>query len=295
MAPSTKPVDYSRFDKIADSDEEGEIEEWRLTEEELKAKREKKRDEMIQHELDGYKKQDEMLKRAETQPARVCAEGEYQPPVEPESWSSGRKQRKTKADKRAEREKLHEKLRVVEGILGLLAEDEELQSDLKRPAVVKALKHWTGEARLPPAEAQELFADDTPEFQFHLKPVLGKLSRLQGACKAAGLGVPIDALLAGRKTIWERPPPKPAPVPLTEEERREKARSDFERKIYKNMPAPEPFSWRKLFRQLGLQMAVMSLSVVVFKYFVADRIEAEMAERALEQAEGSRTSTLGGL
>ena len=60
-------------------------------------------------------------------------------------------------------------------------------------------------------------------------------------------------------------------------------------------PEPEPFSWRKLFRQLGLQMAVMSLSVVVFKYFVADRIEAEMAERALEQAEGSRDSTLGGL
>lgn len=69
-------TDYAKFDKLEDYEADSDEEEWRLTEAEKKAKREKKRDALIQHELDGYKAIDEKLKVAEKLPPRLAAPGE---------------------------------------------------------------------------------------------------------------------------------------------------------------------------------------------------------------------------
>ena len=69
-------TDYAKFDKLEDYEADSDEEEWRLTEAEKKAKREKKRDALIQHELDGYKAIDEKLKVAEKLPPRLAAAGE---------------------------------------------------------------------------------------------------------------------------------------------------------------------------------------------------------------------------
>ena len=66
-------TDYRKFDKIEDYEPDSDEDEWRLSEAEKKAKREKRRDELIQHELDGYKAIDEKLKVAEKLPPRVAA------------------------------------------------------------------------------------------------------------------------------------------------------------------------------------------------------------------------------
>ena len=64
-------TDYRKFDKIEDYEPDSDEDEWRLSEAEKKAKREKRRDELIQHELDGYKAIDEKLKVAEKLPPAV--------------------------------------------------------------------------------------------------------------------------------------------------------------------------------------------------------------------------------
>ena len=63
-AVMSRGFDYSKFDKIGDSDESSDDEDWRLTDEERKAKREKKRDELIEKELASHKAIEEKLKRA---------------------------------------------------------------------------------------------------------------------------------------------------------------------------------------------------------------------------------------
>ena len=120
-------TDYAKFDKLEDYEADSDEEEWRLTEAEKKAKREKKRDALIQHELDGYKAIDEKLKVAEKLPPRLAAAGErgsaasararvrardrdraaedesgggrprrYAPAEEATDWSEGRKHKVTK-------------------------------------------------------------------------------------------------------------------------------------------------------------------------------------------------------
>ena len=44
------------------------------------------------------------------------------------------------------------------------------------------------EVRLSKEDANALFEEDTIEFQQYLKPALTKLSRLQTACRRAGVG-----------------------------------------------------------------------------------------------------------
>ena len=58
----------------------------------------------------------------------------------------------------------------------------------------------------------------------------------QAACTAAGIGVPLDALLAGRRTIFEEGAGARSPEPpTTEAERRAKARQDFEDAVFKDL------------------------------------------------------------
>ena len=66
----SRGFDYSKFDKIGDSDESSDDEDWKLTDEERKAKRERKRDELIEKELASHKAIEEKLKRAEKLPPR---------------------------------------------------------------------------------------------------------------------------------------------------------------------------------------------------------------------------------
>ena len=85
----SKGFDYSKFDKIGDSDESSDDEDWKLTDAERKAKREKKRDELIEQELASHKAIEEKLKRAEKLPPRR-SDDDGPTPEAPAAWSDGR-------------------------------------------------------------------------------------------------------------------------------------------------------------------------------------------------------------
>ena len=178
----------------------------------------------------------------------------------------------TKREKEKQKEEIQDHITCIEAILGQLVDDDEFQRDLARPALVAAIKHWTNEKRLPMDEANALFSEESVEYRMYLKPALAKIMRLSTACKRAGIGVPIDAVLKRRKTIWERPPPpppKPEPTPeerkKLEKEARDKQYKKWEKKLFKDLPEPEPFSWKKLFKQCALQIAIMTLAMLYMK------------------------------
>jgi len=87
-------TNYSKFDKLEDYEPDSDEEDWKLSESEKKSKQEKKRDALIQHELDGYKLIDEKLAIAERLPPRLASAGEYTPIKEATNWSEGRKPKK---------------------------------------------------------------------------------------------------------------------------------------------------------------------------------------------------------
>lgn len=276
---------YAKWDKVEDYEPDEDEVDAALSEAELKAKREKERDELIQKELDSHKEIDEKLKRAEKLPKVEAAE--YVPPVpEATSWSSGRESAGPSA---AEKAAYKEKWATIEALLAQLAGDEDFQRDLKRPSFEKALRHWTNEARLPPDEAAKLFDEESFEFRQVIRPGLTKLSRLQAACRAAGIGVPIEALRKGRTTVYE-PPPKPP----TEEEKREiekkkrqKAREDFERAVMADLPERQPFSWKKLGRQLLIQILLMSGIMLYFHFVMRPDFEKKMEQERRQQTSTS--------
>lgn len=274
---STLDEKYSKWEHVEEYEMSEDEMDAMLSESELKAKREKKRDELIQKELDGYKEIDEKLKRAEKLPKRVA--DDYEEPKGPTSWSSGRESKKIEA-------KNEDAWRAVEALLSSLASDEDFQRDMKRPSFDKALRHWTNEKRLPPDEAHQLFDEDSFEFRQFIKPGLAKLSRLQAACRAAGIGVPVDALREGRGTVFKKKPPS-QPKPLTEEEkkaiekeRERKARKDFEDRIMADLPPREPFSWKKFARQLALQVVLLGCAMIYFHFYMKPDIEKKIAQAA---------------
>ena len=262
---------YAKFDELDEYEPEEGEDDWKLSDAEIKAKKEKKRDELIQKELDAYKEIDEKLKRAEKLPP---LKGEEEKKKDVGSWSEGRERQKkglTEAQK--------DKFRVVEHVLTQLAADDEFQNDLKRPALQKAIKHWTNEARLSKDECDDLFDEDSFEFQQFLKPALAKISRLEAASKAAGIGVPIDAVRARRTTIFEVKNPKKEPEKqLTEAEQREKVRKEFEDRIMADIPPPQPFSWKRLIRQLLFQMAFMGCTLIYFHFVMKPKLADQVAE-----------------
>ena len=263
----SRGFDYSKFDKIGDSDESSDDEDWKLTDAERKAKRERKRDELIEKELASHKAIEEKLKRAEQLPPRR-SDDEGPTPEAPAAWSDGRSRTEN-----GDRAKLRERVAAVDGVLGQLADDADFQSDLKRPTVQKAINHWTNRARLKGPEAQELFGDASPEAP-RLRSVLAKISRLSAACKAAGMPVPIDRVLAGRRVAFDPPAPKSKEAPALDEYG------------LPPLPPPTPFSWRRFLRQLAVQMSCLLVSLVVVKTWIEPRLLRQLDERmAAERAE----------
>lgn len=279
-------TDYSKFDKLDDYEPDSDEDEWRLTEAEKKAKREKKRDAMIQHELDGYKEIDAKLEKAEKLPPRMAAPGEYEPAAEATDWSEGRKTKVKKKDKEKAKEVIQDQITCIEAVLGQLCDDDDFQRDLERPSLVKAIRHWTNENRLPRDEANALFSEECLEYRTYLKPALAKIMRLSAACKQAGIGVPIDAVFKRRRTIWERPPPPPpAPEPTAaekkklEQEARDKQYKKWEKKMFKDLPPPAPFSWKKLAKQCATQLVIMCAAMVYMKFYMQPKLEADLAKQ----------------
>ena len=64
------------------------------------------------------------------------------------SWSAERQS--SRENEEAMNRKKRETLQNVNSVLRMLANDEDFHDDLKQPLVKIAIKHWTGEARLPP-------------------------------------------------------------------------------------------------------------------------------------------------
>lgn len=248
-------TDYSKFDKLEDYEPDEDEEDWKLTEAELKAKREKKRDELIQKELDSYKKMDELLEKAAKQPRK---EAKDYKPLKPLAWSEGR-----------ETHKVERSLEEVDAMLAHLAKDDEFQKDLWRPSFQKALKHWTQQERLPTDDPLW----ESYEFRQYVQPGFEKITRLQGACRRAGIGVPLDALLAKRSTVFLTQQEKDQ----IEKERKKKARDDFEKRMMDSLPPPEPFSWKKFGRQIAIQMVVMVAAMLYFRYFISPQLEEDLA------------------
>jgi len=79
--------------------------------------------------------------------------------------------------------------RVLE-VAAHLLEDAGFVDDLRHPAVLAALDHWTGRRRVAAEEAERRFAED-----YRVASVFGKIRNLQEACARAGVGVPLDALV----------------------------------------------------------------------------------------------------
>ncbi|GBG24224.1 Hypothetical Protein FCC1311_004422 [Hondaea fermentalgiana] len=80
----------------------------------------------------------------------------------------------------------------VKGVLEALQKDKNLQEDLRDKDVLAAIDHWTGRNRLSTEEASRRFEENG-----RVRQVMSKLQRLQAESQAAGIGVPIMALLAG--------------------------------------------------------------------------------------------------
>lgn len=88
-----------------------------------------------------------------------------------------------------------QKLRVLNGILKHLAENNDLHERLADPLAEKALKHWTGINRLPPDESQKFMESGNINFIFE------RVRLLQGTCKACGMGFPLDHFLSRKKVL----------------------------------------------------------------------------------------------
>ena len=84
----------------------------------------------------------------------------------------------------------------VEDALRALKRDDLFQMDLKDPAVLCAINHWTGRKRLPAEQANRLMSDN-----YRIRAVLERIRRLQSVCREAGIGVPIDRVLKGQETL----------------------------------------------------------------------------------------------
>lgn len=252
----SRGFNYSKFDTIgASDDDDSDEEDWRLTDAERKAKKEKRRDALIEEELASHKAIEEKLKRAEKLPPRIEPTATAAPA--PTAWSEGRAGRAV-----ADAGKLRERFAAIDGVLGQLADDAEFQVDLQRPTVRKAIEHWTNRARLPPPEAQELFGEASPEAP-RLRHVLAKISRISTACKAAGVPVPIDRVLTGRRTAFD--PPKKGPA--------------LDEYGLPPLPPPTPFSWRSFLRQLAVQLSCLVCSLIVVKVWLEPHLLKQQLER----------------
>lgn len=84
---------------------------------------------------------------------------------------------------------------AINGILSQYSKDSDLQDDLKNTEVQNAIKHWTGEKRLPAEEAMRF------EDNYRIMAVMRKVQRLQQACKLIGLGTPLDHITQKKDSL----------------------------------------------------------------------------------------------
>lgn len=108
------------------------------------------------------------------------------------SWSD-----RTKEGGGPSMERVKEMLKTVNGTLAHLAADNNLHDDLRDPQVQVAMKHWTGEKRLPPNSEEVLRFQDN----YRVMSVLGKIQSLQAACKALGMAVPLDHVVQRKSEL----------------------------------------------------------------------------------------------
>lgn len=102
------------------------------------------------------------------------------------SWSENRSSEKRKVDPAV----VAEGIKQVNIVLTRLAQDEDFQSDLAKPIVQRALKHWTNQQRLSPEEAQTL--QDNRDVVY----VFQRFQMISAVCKQADLPVPLDLILS---------------------------------------------------------------------------------------------------
>jgi hypothetical protein len=108
------------------------------------------------------------------------------------SWSDGRE---AGINQSQLKQRKKDALTAINGVLAMLASDEDLHEDLQLPIVKVAMQHWTGTKRLPPEQAAKLTEN------MRVISVLQKFQRLTAVCQAGGIAVPLDHLLARRPVL----------------------------------------------------------------------------------------------
>ncbi|CAL1143496.1 unnamed protein product [Cladocopium goreaui] len=86
-------------------------------------------------------------------------------------------------------------LSQVAKALKSLKENDQFHGALEQPPVFKAVRHWAGIERLKPEECEEWQSNSQLMF------VLAELRRLEHYCRAAGMKVPLEQVLAGKDEL----------------------------------------------------------------------------------------------
>jgi len=143
-------------------------------------------------------------------------------------------------------------------LLKVLKEDDGFHADLKRPEVLKAVKHWTGEERLP-VEGCEDFESDP-----RIMNVFSKLRNLGHACKLVGTKLPLFLVLEGRDDFL---------IPGMQEEKQEEQTGDDTEEL-EEIPH-EPYPWK---RSLAYQLVGLLVALLMSKWHSAQFAEQMMKE-----------------
>eukprot|EP00930_Biecheleria_cincta_P000304 TRINITY_DN10065_c0_g1_i2.p1 TRINITY_DN10065_c0_g1~~TRINITY_DN10065_c0_g1_i2.p1 ORF type:complete len:189 (+),score=50.21 TRINITY_DN10065_c0_g1_i2:35-601(+) len=146
-------------------------------------------------------------------------------------------------------------LQEVAQVLVALQRHDSFQNALQDPAVVKAVKHWTGEQRLPPEECEDWRSNPA------IMMVLSEFRRLEHHCRAAGLKVPLATVLSGsdelsladgrKLSAGKLLAPRPEPTAVDDGQQLE------------DLPPIDPRAWR---RQLIWQLITLLIVLVMTQF-----------------------------
>mmetsp|Transcript_73221 Transcript_73221/g.161652 ORF Transcript_73221/g.161652 Transcript_73221/m.161652 type:complete len:169 (-) Transcript_73221:29-535(-) len=127
-------------------------------------------------------------------------------------------------------------LSQVAKALKSLKENDQFHGALEQPPVFKAVRHWAGIERLKPEECEEWQSNSQLMF------VLAELRRLEHYCRAAGMKVPLEQVLAGKDEL-----PLPDGRRLRGGEIEIMKKETDETEDLPDLPPVDPRLWRKTF------------------------------------------------
>lgn len=65
----------------------------------------------------------------------------------------------------------------------------------------------------------------------------------------------------------------------------------WEKKIFKDLPSPEPYSWKKFLKQCAIQLVLMAVAMLYMKFYMQPKLETDLAKQ-MEILEQKRLAEL---